>query len=138
VQVVHADGGDHDPGPADAIMINAGATHPRPVWLDSLRPNGRMLLPLTGPHGFGSVLKVVRLDAGYAASFLSTIAIFHCAGARDEETAALLRDSFMGGGGAAVRSLRRDCHPREPTCWFHRDSFCLSTADPGPAQAETT
>ena len=132
VQVVHADGGDYDPGPADAIMINAGATHPRPVWLDSLRPDGRMLLPLTGPHGFGSVLKVVRLDAGYAASFVSTISIFHCAGARDEETAALLRDSFMGGGGTAVRSLRRDSHPREPTCWFHRDAFCLSTADPAP------
>jgi protein-L-isoaspartate(D-aspartate) O-methyltransferase len=97
-----------------------------------------MLLPLTGPHRSGSVLKVVRLDAGYSASFVSTISIFPCAGARDEETATLLRDSFMGGGGSAVRSLRRDSHPREPTCWFHRDSFCLSTADPGHAQGATT
>jgi protein-L-isoaspartate(D-aspartate) O-methyltransferase len=137
VEVLHADGGDFDPGPADAVMINAGATHPRRVWLDSLRPNGRMLLPLTGPYGFGSVLKVVRRDNGYPASFVSTITIFPCVGARDEETAGLLRDAFMGGGGAAVRSLRRDLHPRESTCWFHSNAFCLSIADPGPERAET-
>ena len=130
VTVLHADGGDHDPGAADAVMINAGATHPRRVWLDSLRPRGRMLLPLTGPYGNGAVLKVVRGDNGYAASFVSTISIFPCVGARDEETAGLLRDAFAGGGGTAVRSLRRDFHERESTCWFHSDTLCLSTADP--------
>jgi protein-L-isoaspartate(D-aspartate) O-methyltransferase len=130
VVVLHADGGDHDPGPADAIMINAGATHARPVWLDALRPGGRMLLPLTGPLGHGGVLKVVRGDAGYAATWVSSIAIFPCAGARDEATAVLLRDAFLGGGGDAVRSLRRDPHERESTCWLHREGFCLSTAQP--------
>ena len=87
VEVLHADGGDHDPGPADVVMINAGATHPRQVWLDALRPGGRMLLPLTGPLGNGWVLKVVRRDTGYAASWVSGISIFPCVGARDEETA---------------------------------------------------
>ena len=82
VEVVHADGGDHDPGPADAVMINAGATHPRPVWLDALRPGGRMILPLTGPLGHGGVLKVVRRDTGYAASWVSAIAIFPCVESR--------------------------------------------------------
>jgi protein-L-isoaspartate(D-aspartate) O-methyltransferase len=132
VEVFHADGGDHDSGPADAVMINAGATHPRPIWLDALRPGGRMLLPLTGPLGNGWVLKVVRRGAGYAASWVSAITIFPCVGARDEETAGLLRDAFVSGGGAAVHSLRRELHEREPSCWFHRDRFCLSTADPAP------
>lgn len=132
VEVVHADGGDYNPGSADAILINAGATHPRRVWLDSLRPNGRMLLPLTGPYGSGSVLKVVHRDKGYAASFVSSITIFPCVGARDEDTASLLRDAFMGGGWAAVRSLRRDLHQREPTCWFHSDNLCLSIVDLAP------
>jgi protein-L-isoaspartate(D-aspartate) O-methyltransferase len=130
VEVLHADGSDRDPGPADAIMINAGATHARPVWLDALRPGGRMLLPLTGPLGQGGVLKVVRGDTGYAASWVSSISIFPCAGARDEESAVLLRDAFLAGGGDAVRSLRRDLHGREATCWFHREGFCLSAADP--------
>ena len=115
VEVLHADGGDHDPGPADAIMINAGATHPRRVWLDALRPGGRMLLPLTGPLGHGGVLKVVRRDTGYAASWVSPIAIFPCVGARDEETAGLLRDAFMGGGG----DCRALSSPRLPWTRVH-------------------
>jgi protein-L-isoaspartate(D-aspartate) O-methyltransferase len=43
VEVVDGDGGEHDSGPADAILVNAGATHPRRIWLDSLRPNGRLV-----------------------------------------------------------------------------------------------
>ena len=132
VEVVHADGGEHDPGSADAVLVNAGATHPRPVWLDSLRPNGRLLLPLTGPYGSGSVLRVVHRAKGYAASFVSSISIFPCVGARDAGTAELLRDAFLGGGWATVRSLRRDPHQSEPTCWLHSDNLCLSTVDVAP------
>ena len=132
VEVVHADGGAYDPGPADAILVNAGATHPRRVWLDSLRQNGRLLLPLTGPYGSGAVLRVVRRNKGYAASFVSSITIFPCVGARDADTANLLRDAFLGGGGATVRSLRRDLHQSEPTCWLHSDNVCLSTVDLAP------
>ena len=43
VQVLAGDGGEIDLGPSDAIFINAGATHPRAMWLDALRPGGRLL-----------------------------------------------------------------------------------------------
>ncbi len=46
VEVVSGDTSTHDPGPADAIFANAGATHPCPLWLDSLRPSGRLVLPM--------------------------------------------------------------------------------------------
>lgn len=45
----------------EAIYVNAGATAPLDAWLDALRPNGRLLFPLTpnagpvgmpGPEGF--------------------------------------------------------------------------------------
>jgi protein-L-isoaspartate(D-aspartate) O-methyltransferase len=130
VRVLHGDGGEHDAGPADAILVNAGATHPRQVWLDSLRPRGRLLLPLTGLSRTGWVLKVIRQDQGYAAQFVSSIAIFPCAGARDPDTARLLDDAFASGGWAAVRSLRRDPHSGDSTCWFHNDHLCLSTLAP--------
>ncbi len=116
---------------ADAILVNAGATHPRSIWLNSLRPNGRLVLPLTGLNRTGWVLKVVNRDTGYAAHFISSISIFPCVGARDPETARLLGDAFMSGGWAAVRSLRRDTHQIEATCWLHSDNLCLSTVDPG-------
>src|SRR5438128_393947 len=32
VEVLHADGTRHDFGLADAILVNAGATHPQPTW----------------------------------------------------------------------------------------------------------
>lgn len=130
VKVVHGDSGEHDPGPADAILVNAGATNPRRIWLDSLRPNGRLVLPLTGLQRTGWVLKVVKRDKGYAAHFISSIAIFPCLGTRDADTARLLDEAFTSGGWAAVRSLRRDPHQSEPTCWLHSDNLCLSTIDP--------
>jgi len=127
VEVVRADGGEHAFAPADAILVNAGATHPRPIWLESLHPNGRLVLPLTGMNGTGGVLNVVKEGGGYAARFISSISIFPCVGARDADTARLLGEAFAGGGWAAVRSLRRDAHEAEPTCWLHSDRLCLST-----------
>ena len=131
VEVVHADGGEHDPGPVDAILVNAGATHPRRIWLEALRPNGRLVLPLTGLYGSGWVLNVVKRDKGYAAHFISSVSIFPCVGARDAATARLLGEAFMSGGWAAVRSLRRETHEIESTCWVHSDNLCLSTVDLG-------
>jgi protein-L-isoaspartate(D-aspartate) O-methyltransferase len=130
VEVVHADGGEHDPGPADAVLVNAGATHPRRIWLDSLRDGGRLVLPLTGLARTGWVLRVERQGPAYPAHFISSISIFPCIGARDAETARLLDEAFASGGWAAVRSLRRDSHEGEPTCWFHGDALCLSSVDP--------
>lgn len=127
VAVVGGDGGEHDPGPADAILVNAGATHPRRVWLDSLRPDGTLVLPLTGITGTGWVLKVVNRRNGYAAHFISSISIFPCVGARDPDAARLVDEAFRGGGWATVRSLRRDTHQVEPACWLHGDELCLST-----------
>ena len=127
VEVVHADGGEHDFGPANAILVNAGATHPRRIWLDSLRPTGKLVLPLTGLYGTGWVLKVVNQAEGFTAHFISSISIFPCVGARDADTARLLGEAFASGGWATVRSLRRDTHHIEPTCWLHSDKLCLST-----------
>ena len=131
VEVVRGDGGEHDPGTVDAILVNAGATHPRPIWLEALRANGTLLLPLTGLYGNGLVLKVRKRDTRYAAHFVSSISIFPCVGARDADTARLLGQAFINGGWASVRSLRRDTHESESTCWLHSECLCLSTADPG-------
>ena len=38
---------------SDIIYVSAGATHPTPTWLDALKPNGRLLFPLTPNRGWG-------------------------------------------------------------------------------------
>lgn len=131
-EVVAGDGGEYDPKAADALMINAGATHPRAIWLDSLLPGGRLLVPLTivqdqNVHGVGFTLRVERKDNGYAARFTSSVMIFPCIGSRDEEANRLLREAMMKGTWGLVQSLRREAHEPNDTCWLHGDDFCLST-----------
>ena len=127
VSVVVADGCEFDPGPVDAIFVNAGATQPRSVWLESLRLGGRMLLPLTDDDGTGIVLKVRREETGYVARVVATATIFHCLGGRDPDSSRRLRARFARGGWRSVQSLRRDSHEPSTDCWLHADEFCLST-----------
>jgi protein-L-isoaspartate(D-aspartate) O-methyltransferase len=131
VQVIEADGGEFDPGPSDAIFVNGGATHPRSVWLDSLRPGGRLLLPITHSDntngiGRGGTLLITRQDGGYGARFVSEVGIFPCLGARDsylnQQLARKHRSEWRN-----VRSLRRDPHALGDTCWLHTHEGCLST-----------
>lgn len=131
VVVTAGDGSEHDPGPSDAIFVNAGATHPRSIWLDSLRPGGRLLVPLTVAvdalgHGRGGMLKITRHPRGYAARFISEVGIFPCIGARDTELNKQLEAAFRRHTWESVQSLRRDFHEPAETCWLHSEGFCLS------------
>ena len=135
VTIVAGDGCESDPGPVDAILVNAGATHPQSLWLDRLRPGGRMILPLTGDDGTGILLKVRREAAGYTARVVATTTVFHCLGSRDPGLSQRLHACCADGGWKAVRSLRRDSHKVSSDCWLHTDDFCLSTrAIPEPIE----
>jgi protein-L-isoaspartate(D-aspartate) O-methyltransferase len=131
VEMLEADGGAIDLPLSDGIVVNAGATHPRSIWLDSLRPAGRLLLPLTvtddtDPGGAGRVLKVTRQPQGFTASFVSGVRIFPCYGARDPELNDKLKETFKRGDAKSVQSLRRDQHDEQESCWLHGEQFCLS------------
>ncbi len=129
VDVVTADGAVFDPGMVDVIVVNAGATHPQKLWLESLMPGGRMLLPLTTEAGSGTMFRIERLQQPdqYAATAVSGVMIYPCAGARDERAARVLLRSLGEGGQRFVRSLRCDPHAKEQSCWLHGDGFCLTT-----------
>lgn len=129
--------GSRLPGPLDAILVNAGATHPRPQWLDALAEGGRLVVPLTirfpipgRPAGFGSGF-ALRLERANAQRFscrpVSPIAIYDCEGARDPAVEDKLKDILRNPFGlAAVKSLRRDPHERAGSCALHADGWCLS------------
>ena len=46
--------------------------------------------------------------------------------AGEEDQAALAEALNDGAGQQAVRSLRRDLHDRDETCWLHGNGWCLS------------
>jgi protein-L-isoaspartate(D-aspartate) O-methyltransferase len=132
VEVINGDGGEKDSGPCDAILVNAGATHPRSVWLDSLRLDGRLIVPLTVTDndtdrgGEGRILKVTRQPGGFTASFISGVRIFPCIGGRDTDLNQRLKEVFERGDWKSVQSLRQDRHESSDACWFHGETFCLS------------
>ena len=132
---VHAgDGATIDPGTCDAILINAGVTHPEPRWLDRLAENGRLAVPITmgmGKPGFGVgvFVAIVREQSGFSARVLSQVAIYHCASLRDPEIEKLVAGALKNPALAKIHSLRRDQHELEETCVLHGKSSCLSTVE---------
>jgi protein-L-isoaspartate(D-aspartate) O-methyltransferase len=133
VEVRAGTGDALQPGSFDAIFVNAGATHPLPTWLDALRSDGRLLVPLTIdlPQpllgvGFGLMFALRRSASGWEAAPAGPVGIFHCVGARDPDVELELRAALQRGGAEAVRSLRREPHAREAECWMHVPGFCLT------------
>jgi len=123
--------------PGKILYVNAGATSPLDVWLESLLQGGRLLFPLTALHSFGAMLLVTRTtEAAFGARFVCQAAFTPCIGGRDEETARKLGEAFQSGGilnfqrkGGLwdVQSLRRNTQP-DATCWFAGSDWWLSTA----------
>lgn len=129
IDVICADGTRYDFDPADGIYVNAGATRPSPLWLDKLKPSGRLIMVLTADNRWGQILKVRRSNAGYAATLLGPCGIIPCINGRDAASEAAFAAALAGGGMEEVKSLRREDHPADESCWMHCDGFCLSRHD---------
>ena len=114
-------------GQWDAVIAFAGATAPPRAWLDALAPGGRALIPMTGAERWGFMLRVDRLGPGFAARSAGRVGFFHCVGARaDGEAAALTRALYDPAGQQQMKSLRRDSHEKDDSCWLHGAGWCLS------------
>ena len=135
VDVLCADGAAVG-GSFDAILVNAGVTHPQDAWLDALAPEGRLILPLTvdmpamGPTlGKGVMAMIVRTAEGaLLAETLSFVAIYSAIGLRDLDIEARLGQALRRTSFPNLTRLRRDTHESSPDCWLHARHFCLSMA----------
>jgi len=129
VEVWYGDDFPFEPASADAVFVNAGATHPLPKWLDALNLGGRLLIPLTatGPESFGSggMFLLLRTRAGFTATCVSGVAIYPCIGVRDPNLNLELWK--RRGTERQVHSFRRDAHKNDTTCWLHTPYGCFST-----------
>jgi protein-L-isoaspartate(D-aspartate) O-methyltransferase len=148
VEVVHGDGGVHDPGEVDVIVVCAGATHPAPLWLDRLAPGGQLLLPLTADNWTGFLLRATRprdLDPNlivlpaarasdrFDAASIGPVGIFPCAGRRDDESAIRLERALNGlrrtswFADIPIAALHRGDPPADATdkVWYSAPGFWL-------------
>lgn len=127
VSLVHGDGASGPFSPADLIVASAGATHPLPVWIDAIKPGGRLLFPMTVTPGPGGMLLVQRHSGDeFSARFLCAAAFYEFSGARDPDVGSRLEQALTRDRGAGVKSLRREPHLDDETCWLHGDGWCLS------------
>jgi protein-L-isoaspartate(D-aspartate) O-methyltransferase len=141
VTVHRANGVEFDPGPCDAMLINAGVTAPLPGWLDRLADGGRMAVALTIPMGpptvgKGMVAKVTRRGESFDARILTYVAIYSCEGGRDPQLEPALGKAMGTGALMKLASIRRDVHEADESCIVHGAGVCLSTvASSGAAPA---
>ena len=123
-------------GPFDAILVNAGVTHPQDAWLDALAPEGRLILPLTvempamsATLGKGVMAMINRTTEGaFLAEILSFVAIYSAIGLRDHDIEARLGHALRRTSFPNLTRLRREAHESGPECWLHDGRCCLSMA----------
>lgn len=135
VEVVAADGTQFDPGDCDVIFVNAGVTHPAPVWLRRLRESGRLVLPLTHRRDEmvtqGILLLVQRFQGELGARVISNIYVFDCVGGRDDRWNAALGEALARDDAEGIRALRSIDHEVAKECWAHVADTCISTLERG-------
>jgi protein-L-isoaspartate(D-aspartate) O-methyltransferase len=117
---------------ADALYVNAAASHPLRAWLDALKPGGRLVFPLQAAGSTGAMLVVTRPEHGEAwpARLLAGVVFIACQGAQDPEMGRKLDDAFRRDGQGRVRSLRFGGAP-SATDWVGGDGWALSTEPAG-------
>ena len=138
VTIVEGDGALVGFDTADVIYINAGCTRPAENWLDRLADGGRLILPMTSDQGFkspnslermasaGAVFRIERRGNDYLACWISPVAIFPCAGSRDEASERALVEAFAKEGWQKVTRLYRDQEISEDRCWVRGSGWSLA------------
>jgi protein-L-isoaspartate(D-aspartate) O-methyltransferase len=133
VEVVHGNGTQPLSQPFDAILVNAGVTHPLDGWLDALAPGARLVLPLTATMpamgatlGKGLTILITRSLDGLSARPISFVSVYSAVDVRDAQLnqrvgQALMRDPFP-----PLKRLRRDPHEPGPSCWMHGSTSCFA------------
>jgi protein-L-isoaspartate(D-aspartate) O-methyltransferase len=74
----------------------------------------------------GAVFRIERRGGDYFAAWISPVAIFPCAGSRDELSERALADAFAKGGWRQVTRLYRDEGIAAERCWLRGAGWCLA------------
>ncbi len=134
VEIRHGDGTSGLNEPFDAILVNAGVTHPLTQWLDALVPGGRIMVPITvampagATIGKGPMVLLTRTDnpVKLTARLHSFVAIYSAIGIRDDARSGAIGSALSKNPFAPLKHARLDPHDADTGCWMHQPGFCLS------------
>jgi protein-L-isoaspartate(D-aspartate) O-methyltransferase len=137
VRVRHGNGTNDLRGPADVIVVHAGATHVLDAWLDVMADGGRLLLPLTVempgmPASIGKGLMAMVTRRGdlwrVQAQSAMPVAIYSLKDVRDSRLEAALGKAMMTGALMKASRIRRDAHEPSASCVVHGSTTCISAS----------
>ncbi|HYT77493.1 MAG TPA: methyltransferase domain-containing protein [Vicinamibacterales bacterium] len=117
----------------DAILVNAGVTHPLDTWLDAVPGGGKIVFPLTaaiapmGNIGKGLMLLLTKTPSpdAFDVRVLTFVAIFSAVALRDDGLNTEIGKALSKHPFPPLKRLRRDGHEKSDSCWMHAASFCL-------------
>jgi len=113
----------------DVIYVSAGVTHPASIWLDKLRPGGRLMFPWTGDNHRGGMILLRKISLDYFAfTPICGVNFIPCTGLRDTDIGIRLTQAIEDGQHMRVKSLRRNSSPDETNC-FATDNWWLSSEE---------
>lgn len=145
VDMRQGDGSAPLDGMFDAILVNAGVTHPEPQWLSSLTPGGRINMSLTvtmdlppiehpaggamANIGKGFMIILTRADnqERFDARIVTFVAIYSALGLRDSTINTELGRAMSKSQFPAIKRYRLDAHEPTTDCWCHTKKGCWST-----------
>lgn len=137
VEVIAGDGATAPFDEGDVIYVNAGATRPADTWLDRLADGGRLLIPFTTEEGFklagdqnvaarGAVFLIERRGGAFHARWISPVAVFPCAGARDKTSERALAAALATGRWSEVTRLYRNDDIEDERAFLKAPGWCLA------------
>ena len=130
VEVICQDGALYTPTSCDAILVNAGVTHPAPSWLESLHEGGVLALPMCIGRSVTSrdtmVIKITRKSNRFTAELHSILSLYRSESLQDPALQSLLNESLETRTIVRLKSLRVDQHEKTDSCIVHSAAFCLS------------
>lgn len=126
--------GDGSRGPFDAtdvVVASAGASHPMPAWLAAVKPEGKLLFPLTTAEGNGIMAMLTRVsDKCFSARLQGGVSFIEFQGAIHPRSSSRLADLLRADGSSEVRAMRQDAHQEDQSCWLHGEGWCFSRREP--------
>jgi len=130
VNVICQDGALYTPTSCDAILVNAGVTHPLASWLESLNEGGVLVLPMCIGRSATSrdtmVIKITRRSNRFTAELHSILSLYSSTSLQDPALRFLLNESLETRTITSLKSLRVDEHEKTASCIVHSAALCLS------------
>src|SRR5262249_52302538 len=134
ITVTVADAGLWPKAATDRVYVSFAVSAPMPPWIERLKENGRLVLPLGVPErdnprlSHGEAFLFERRAAGFRASRLCSVAFVHGEGLTqpgNREDVERLRHALVVPGADAVRSLVWGRAADERRCWFRSRQWSL-------------